>query len=127
MATRDPETTVYLFHLGQAEVDKLPFGMITLDAEGVVTGYNATEARLSGFDPASVIGRNFFADIAPCTNVKAFGGLYRDMVRAGEPRASEFDFVFRFAHGDRKVRITMVYLHKLGKGLVLVDQQPFAP
>lgn len=126
MPARDPDTTVYLLHLGQDEVDQLPFGMITLDREGAVIGYNATEARLSGFDPKAVLGRNFFADVAPCTNVQAFGGLYRSLVRSNEPRACEFDFVFRFAHGDAKVRITMVYLQKLGKGLLLVDQQPLA-
>jgi hypothetical protein len=33
-----------------------------------VTGYNASESRLSRLRPERVVGRNFFVEIGPCTN-----------------------------------------------------------
>jgi photoactive yellow protein len=52
----------------------LPYGVIQLKGEGTVVGYNKTEASLSKLDPARVVGKNFFRDIAPCTAVKEFAG-----------------------------------------------------
>lgn len=51
------------------ELDALPFGAIRLDKDGTILSYNMTESKLTGRDPKKVIGRNFFEDVAPCTNV----------------------------------------------------------
>jgi PAS domain S-box-containing protein len=74
-----------LLTLTQEEADALPYGLIVLDRSGVVVGYNEAESRLSGLARSRVLGRHFFIEIAPCTRVRAFGGLYRRMVRDGEP------------------------------------------
>ena len=64
--------------MSEGELDKLPFGAIQLDRTGIILSYNRTEANLTGRDPRRVIGRNFFTDVAPCTNVKEFAGRFRE-------------------------------------------------
>ena len=111
----------YLLSLTQDDVDALPFGLITLDAEGIVVGYNQAESALSGLDPERVLGRNFFEHVAPCTRVKEFAGLYRDMVSAGKTQSWEFNFVFRFATGDKRVHIQLAYFPEQRRGLIMVQ------
>ena len=48
--------------------DALPFGVVGFGADTIVQTYNATEARMSGLDPATVIGVPFFDAVAQCMN-----------------------------------------------------------
>lgn len=54
--------------MGDVERDALPFGVVGFAADTAVQVYNATEARLSGLDRASVIGVPFFEAVAQCMN-----------------------------------------------------------
>lgn len=86
------------------EFDAMPFGAIRLDAADTVVVYNASEAALARLDPAETIGKNFFTDVAPCTSNDLFRGRLEKMLVEG--RTSErFDYTFRFAWGDKDVRI----------------------
>jgi len=49
-------------------LNALPFGVVAMSEDGVVSSYNLAESRLSGLSPANVVGRNFFSSVAPCTN-----------------------------------------------------------
>jgi photoactive yellow protein len=51
-----------------AALDSLPFGVVAMSKDGIVTSYNIAESRLSGLTKANVAGRNFFTSVAPCTN-----------------------------------------------------------
>lgn len=110
-----------LLHLTQEEADALPYGLIVLDRGGVVVGYNEAESHLSGLARSQVLGRNFFLEIAPCTRVRTFGGLYRRMVQTGEPTTAQFDFVFRFSFGERGVFIRLAYSEERNQGLIVVE------
>jgi len=110
-----------LAQLSAQEADALPYGLIVLDAHGVVAGYNAAESRLSGLPRSRVIGRDFFRHVAPCTRVRGLGELYDRMVETGEPESTQLDFVFRFAGGERPVFIVMAYVAAIGRGLLLID------
>ena len=110
-----------LLSLSQEEVDALPFGLIALDPDGIIVRYNKAESSLSGLDPQSVLGRNFFEQVAPCTNVQGFAGLYREMVKAREMQSWEFNFTFRFAAGARRVHIRLAYFPQRSLGLLLVQ------
>lgn len=55
-----PDLALQIEALKPDEVDRLPFGVIRLDAEGTVKFYSATEARLSGYR-GSPLGLNFFS------------------------------------------------------------------
>ena len=48
--------------------DQLPFGVIGLDRSGIAKLYNATEARMAGLAPDTVLGASFFNAVAQCMN-----------------------------------------------------------
>ena len=48
--------------------DALPFGVVGFGPDTLVQTYNATEARMSGLDAATVIGVPFFDAVAQCMN-----------------------------------------------------------
>lgn len=98
-----------LSNLSAPEIDALPFGYIALAPDGTVRKYNRYEADLARKDPREVLGRNFFQDVAPCTQVQEFEGRFRDFVEEDDgPPTLSFDFVFRFRHGVQKVHIGFV-------------------
>jgi photoactive yellow protein len=93
-----------LLGMTKGAFDSLPFGAIKLDRKGVVREYNHWEAELARRKVASVIGKSFFRDIAPCTDVAAFRGRL-DAIRPGDPGPHLIDFTFAFPWGHRAVRI----------------------
>ncbi len=87
------------------QLNNLPYGVVTTDRDGIVLSYNDTESRLAGVPKEKVLMRNFFKDVAPCTQVKEFEGRFQSFAR-GESRAIEqFDFVFNLASGTQYVTI----------------------
>ncbi|MCP3144026.1 PAS domain-containing protein [Pyxidicoccus xibeiensis] len=93
------------------EFDRLPFGAIKLDGEGRVVAYNAAEAAVARRTAQATVGRRFFEEIAPCTNVAAFRGRLDALVARGEDATERFDFRFNFPWGSREVRIRLMVLH----------------
>lgn len=91
------------------ELDCLPFGMLELDPKGTVVRMNRIEGEIVGYDPATVIGQSFFADVAPCTNTPEFLGRFQEGVARGELRA-----IFEYCHeGQRR---GSVWVHMFGQG-----------
>ena len=66
--------------LNTAQLDSLPFGAIQLNHEGIILQYNDYESRLAGVDKSRAVGKNFFTEIAPCTDVKEFRGRFTEGV-----------------------------------------------
>ncbi|HKI05192.1 MAG TPA: PAS domain-containing protein [Thermoanaerobaculia bacterium] len=95
--------------LSAAEIDALPFGYIALAADGTIRKYNRYEADLARKDPQEVLGRNFFHEVAPCTQVQEFEGRFRQFAAGATTDAAlTFDFEFGFRHGRQGVRIGFV-------------------
>lgn len=86
------------------EFDSLPYGAIKLDAANRVVVYNAAEAKLAKRNPRDTIGRDFFEEIAPCTDNDLFRGRLEQLVETGKTSA-RFDYQFVFKWGARQVRI----------------------
>jgi photoactive yellow protein len=110
--------------LTAADIDALPFGYIALAPDGTVRKYNRFEADLARKDPQTVLGRNFFREVAPCTQVREFEGRFREMT-AGAPgsgNAESFDFEFGFRHGTQKVRISLVRSPLASEVIVTVNR-----
>ena len=93
--------------LSAEELDALPYGMIQLDPRGTVLRYSNAEARLSGLSAGETVGRNFFRDVAPCTQVAEFFGRFQEGVRA-ERLDAVFDFRFSF-RPPKQVRVHLFY------------------
>jgi photoactive yellow protein len=91
-----------------AELDALPFGAIQLDRQGTILRFNEYEANLSNRRAPDTVGRNFFKDVAPCTDVKEFYGRFREGLLRGELNVS-FDYHFAFRHAPRDVRVTLFF------------------
>jgi photoactive yellow protein len=87
-----------------AALDAAPFGIVAMTEDGVVTGYNAAESRLSGLTPARVISRHFFSAVAPCTNNFMVASRFET-----EPALDAIiDYVFTLRMQPTKVRLRLL-------------------
>jgi photoactive yellow protein len=89
------------------DLDQQPFGVIALDGAGRILRYNLAEARFARLDRASVLGRKFFGEVAPCTAVPEFEGRFAQFVKGTAP-ALRFAFIFDFKFGAQQVEIELV-------------------
>jgi photoactive yellow protein len=71
-----PDLHARLDALDDDGLDALPFGVVRMDRDGTVTGYNAAERRLSGLGRDRVLGRRFFTGVAPCTDNALVAGRF---------------------------------------------------
>jgi photoactive yellow protein len=104
------------------EFDRLPYGIIELDASGKVLAFNRFEATRSCCRPQDVIGKNFFRDIAPCTNVQEYEGRFRSFLSSDEVE-EEFDFTYPF-EPDTVVHI--VFVKVLDSCVLIVSKEKVA-
>ena len=92
--------------MSEIEINQLAFGAVQLDAAGKILTYNAAEAGITGRNAANVIGKNFFRDVAPCTDSPAFKGVFDQGVKSGELNTM-FEYVFDYNMAATKVKIHM--------------------
>lgn len=90
--------------LSQEDINRLPFGVIRLDAQNVIRSYSKTEQRLSGMGDRPVVGRDFFIDVAPCTDNGYFKGRIEKARREGKLDI-KFTFIGDFADRDREFTV----------------------
>jgi len=110
--------------MSPGQFDALAFGAIQLDVQGVILAYNDTEAKISGRDKRQVIGKNFFTEVAPCTNVKAFAGRFREGV-ARQSLHAVFPYRFDFRMTPRRVNVALVYsAHTKSAWVFVTDMGP---
>ena len=108
-------------HLTLGELDELPFGVIKVDKGGTVLAYNAAEARLAARTPSEVIGRHFFTEIAPCTNVPSFAARFHRGIELGQLR-DVFPFTFPFPTGSVLVTVTLLHEPGTDHAWIFVDR-----
>lgn len=89
-----------------ADIDQLAFGAVQLDAAGRILQYNAAEGAITGRDPKAVVGKNFFTEIAPCTNTPTFKGAFDKGVKQGDLNAI-FEYTFDYQMRPTKVKVHM--------------------
>lgn len=94
--------------LTNKQLDALPFGAIQLDRDGTILQFNEYEANLSNRRAPETVGRNFFRDVAPCTNVREFQGRFHEGLGRRELNVS-FDYRFEFKPSPRNVRVTLFF------------------
>ncbi|WP_209443478.1 photoactive yellow protein [Falsiroseomonas frigidaquae] len=95
-----------LAKMSAAQIEKLAFGAVELDREGKILTYNAAEGAITGRDPKAAIGKNFFTDIAPCTNKPAFKGVFDKGVASGKLNAM-LEYTFDYNMKPTKVKVHM--------------------
>ena len=89
-------------------IDDFGFGLIVMDRDGRVLGYNQAESKLSGLPAGEVIGRNFFVEIGPCTNNYLIAERYRDSASEGVSLDEQLDYVFTYRMAPTPVRLRLL-------------------
>jgi photoactive yellow protein len=100
----DPQLLDSLESAALADIDGIGFGLVVMDRDGIVLGYNQRESRLSGLPPAQVTGRNFFVDVGPCTNNYLVAQRYADSDDLDE----QLNYVFTFRMAPTPVRLRLL-------------------
>ena len=95
-----------LSRMSTRQVDDLAFGAIKLDAKGVILQYNAMEGQITGRNPASMLGKNFFTEVAPCTNTPKFKGEFDKGVN-NDSLNVVFEYTFDYNMKPTKVKVHM--------------------
>ena len=54
--------------MSEQGLDELQFGVVRMRTNGEVVAYNLWESRMAGLSKERVLARNFFTEVAPCTN-----------------------------------------------------------
>ena len=90
-----------------SDINVLPFGMVKMDLTGKILEYNMAEAELTGTDPAWALGKNFFHEVATCTNTPDFYGKFVEGVSKGFLNAV-FNYSFTHCEVPIRVRVHMI-------------------
>ena len=107
--------------MSEEQLDQLPFGAIRLAKDGTILAFNMTEAAITGRQKEKVIGKNFFNEVAPCTNVQMFAGRFREGVAKQELHAI-FPYRFDFEMAPRDVTVTLFYSKQTDSAWVFVRE-----
>ncbi len=117
----DPELLVALDVIGFAQIDELPFGVVRVDDSGTIDLYSKGESKISGVEASAAVGRNFFTNIAACTNNKLFRGTFNRGVTEGEMNLVFFyTFTYKMAPTEVKVQF---YKRQDGANWILVAKK----
>src|SRR4051794_37203081 len=93
--------------LDETARDALPFGAILVDGDGVILSCNTAACHTLGSMPEQLIGRGFFRDVAPCTDMPGFHGRFQDGILRGSLDVS-FSFVFTFPTAPTRTEIYLL-------------------
>jgi len=89
-----------------SELDNLDYGVVEVDDAGVIKQYNRYESDLGNVPQSTAIGRNFFTQIAPCTNNRLLFGKFKEGVGSGSLKAT-VPYVFSYKMKPTNVTIQM--------------------
>jgi len=99
--------TPFLDRLSDEELDAIPYGVVQLNASGLVLSYNRAEADNAGSIPRP-IGRNFFLEVYSSANVPELWNRFRQAVM--DRRFDEtFQYTFSCGPVPRPVLVRMYY------------------
>ena len=104
--------------LGATGRDELPFGVVGFDASTVVETYNSTEARMSGLDPAGVVGVRFFDVVGQCMNNFMVAQRFED-----EPELDAvLPYVLTLRMRPTRVRLRLLAAARAPRRYVLIER-----
>ncbi len=98
--------------------DTLPFGVVGFNADTLVQVYNATEARMSGLDPATVMGVPFFDAVAQCMNNFMVAQRFED-----EPEIDDIvPYVLTLRMRPTRVRLRLLAAPGIARRYILIER-----
>ena len=111
-----------LGNLSEDEMETLPYGIIKIDIEGTVLRVNESEQRFARLTSARAVGKNFFSDVAPCTQIVEFQGRFQSFLQSNRP-VEAFWFTYRFP--DRQVNVLLQFV-RVSDGAVVIARRSAA-
>jgi photoactive yellow protein len=90
--------------MSQQDMDQLDFGVIRMDRNARIKAYNKFESDLSGKQVEEVLGKDFFQQVAPCTNNFMVAEKYNTEAALDE----ELDYIFTYLMQPTKVKLRML-------------------
>jgi photoactive yellow protein len=85
---------------------KLPFGLLELDAAGAVIRYSPASDQRSEVRARDILGRHFFTEVVPDERVKGFQARFHLFMEHGQT-LDRFDTSFASAEGQIKVQVLL--------------------
>lgn len=116
------DTLCRLDTLTREDADRIPFGIVRLDDDGIVLLYNRWESDMSGLSAERTVGRNFFSEIAPCTNNRLFFGRFAEGVARGALDV-ELDYTLTYKMRPTSVSIRLYRAPKSGTNWVFITNK----
>jgi photoactive yellow protein len=95
-------------------LDALPMGVIALDHTGRVTAYNRFEQKLAGLRATDVVGRDFFVQVAPCTNNFMVRERFFEAWQAESPLDEVVPYTFTYRMKPTRVRLRLLVCDQVG-------------
>ena len=107
MSFVSPSTIASLSTMTRNQADSTPHGLVKLDDNGNVLLYNQWESSMSGVAINTAEGKNFFTQVAPCTNNRLCFGRFQDGIKSGS-LDTEFNYTFTYKMKPTNVVIRLV-------------------
>ena len=107
--------------MSEAALDAADFGIVKVDDEGVIAFYNTYESQLAGVAPEQAVGRNFFTQVAPCSNSRLFHGRFKQGIARGE---LDVQFIYTFTYKMRPTLLrARMYRDSAGHNWLLIKKR----
>jgi photoactive yellow protein len=90
------------------ELDALAFGVIGIDADGIVRRYNRYESQAAGLTPQRVLGQTLFVAVAPCMNNFMVAQRFEDAQANGSTLDATIDYVLTLRMRPVKVKLRLL-------------------
>ena len=107
----------------ESDLDTLDFGVIGIDAEGLVRRYNRFESELAGLSPGRVLGTPLFTAVAPCMNNFLVAQRFEDASAGGTALDATLDYVFTLRMRPAKVKLRLLVQPDSPLRYILVDRR----
>jgi photoactive yellow protein len=92
-------------NIARSDADSFDFGAIKVDDSGKILLYNQTQSNFAGVAVSHAEGKNFFTQVAPCSNNGLFFGSFKKGVASDNLNVA-FPYTFTF-----KMKPTNVLIH----------------
>ena len=110
----------HLDALDDDALDQLGFGVIGIDAAGVVNRYNTYESNFAGLGKPRVLGHPLFTAVAPCMNNFMVAQRFADAADAATTLDATIDYVLTLRMRPVKVKLRLLAAPGLAGRYVLV-------
>jgi photoactive yellow protein len=99
-----PQAFQILETMNQTAMDQEEFGIVRMNRIGKINAYNKYELELSGHQLHEVLDKDFFQQIAPCTN----NFMVAERYQSKEVLDEEMDYVFTYRMQPTKVKLRLL-------------------